>query len=136
MNMDIDLTKLSTPQLRAIRKVLTSGALAESSRSDKAEVKKLKLQIEQLRLLNSRWQQIENAGVADSFDYSSDADYILGFTDQHFEKLINDIADAKKATAEKIIGMRVPPIIGSSEDIDVVAALREELRKRRNGGGR
>ena len=130
----IDLTKLSTPQLWSIRKVLTSGAPAVSSKLDTAETKKLKAEIADLRKLNSRWQQIENAGVADSFDYEKDADYILSFNDEHFEKLINDLADAQKATAEKITFMKVPQMSSSDDGSDLIAALKEELRKRKNGG--
>ena len=130
----IDLTKLSTPQLYAIRKVLTSGAPAVSSKFKTAETKKLKAEIADLRKLNSRWQQIENANLADSFDYETDADYILSFSNEDFNRTIDNLVKAKKATAEKAPTMRIPQMSSSDDGIDLIAALKEELRKRKNGG--
>ena len=132
--MEMDITKLSTPQLYAIRKVLTTGVEAESSKPDKTEVKKLKLEIAQLRKLNARWAQIESLDLSSSFDYSADADYILSFNDADFTRTLDNLVKAKNATAEKITFMKVPQMSSSDDGSDLIAALKEELRKRKNGG--
>ncbi|MCP8323126.1 MAG: hypothetical protein L6N96_02975 [Candidatus Methylarchaceae archaeon HK02M2] len=146
--MMIDLTKLSTPTLKAIRRVLVDGATATASKHNKyanadGTVNRLKKEIAELKKLNSRWQMIQDADVDDVFDYNEDASYILSFSDNHFKMLIDKIVNQRAKTekelslAEQTKSIRVPNLIGMPE-LNAVDTVREhfiEMKDHRRNGG-
>ena len=144
--MIIDLAELSTPTLKAIRRVLVDGATATASRYADADgtkrLKALAAENEQLKRLNERRKMLEDAEVAEVFDFNNDANYILSFSDDNFKTLIGKLVDQKVETqrelslAERTKSIKVPNLIGSQlSAVDEVRAGFKALRNKRNGTG-
>jgi hypothetical protein len=135
--MEIDLTKLSTPQLLAIRKILVGGVPAEASKYADADgskkLKKLEAENKELKR-EKRWKEI-----VESYDLEfDDPAYWLDFaTEDHLRWVCNRISTAKAeaereaALAEATRSMKIPPIIGDQRSAFEI--LRDGFKERRNG---
>jgi len=135
----LDLSELSVTQLRGIKAVLTNGAIA--SADAKSTARKLKAENEELKqekaTLQSRWQKIADAGLTGVFSHTDEEDkYIIGFSDEHFETMLTNLARAIRETASAETNtLRIPPVFGGVEELSSFDYLRQSLRNRRNGEG-
>jgi hypothetical protein len=120
----IDLSQLSTPQLRAIKNVLEHGSLACGTFfPDKKTLKKL----------NERRDAVEAAGI----DW--DSDYWMSFkTEAEFSYFLNLFVQTREKAEKEAVAeskpLRVPQLFGQI-DLNPTEMVREGLRARRNGDG-
>jgi hypothetical protein len=140
--MNIDLTKIPTSQLKAIRQILVAGAEATAERKyadadGSKALKKLTAENEKLRKVNQRRNAIEQAGL------EWDEPYFMSFSDAHFIITLNKLSEAMReaekevAIASRTRSMKIPNLIGMPE-LDAVSTVREhfkEMRDRRRNGG-
>jgi hypothetical protein len=128
MTRYIDLSRIPTPQLKAIRSVLANGGLAVA---DSREVKKLRRENARLKLLNERSQILAGIDV----DINEDQDFWLGLTDYQFDGMIERMKriDKETALAEKTASIKVPRLIGVRE-LNALDTIREGFSERRNNG--
>ena len=139
--MMIDLSKLSTTTLKAIRRVLVDGATATASKYADADgdrtLKNLKQENAELRRLNARRSAVEAVGL----DW--DQDYWMSFSDDGaFQYFLNLFANHKAklekelALSERTRSIKVPNLVGSQLNaVDEVRAGFRALRNKRNGTG-
>jgi hypothetical protein len=130
----IDLSQLSTPQLRAIKNVLEHGSLACGTFfPDKKTLKKLQAENENLKKLNERRDAVEAAGI----DW--DSDYWMSFkTEAEFSYFLNLFVQTREKAEKEAVAeskpLRVPQLFGQI-DLNPTEMVREGLRARRNGDG-
>lgn len=133
----IDLSKIPTPQLRAIRGVLVDGGLATA---DSKEVGRLRTENAQFKKLEQRWKLIREREL-DAFFKAEDRGYILGFSDSNFEKTLDLLekhrfeAEKEIALSERTYSIKVPRVV-SQRDLNALDTLRAGLSERKNGDGR
>ena len=128
---NINLSLLNVPQLKAIRAILTDGAIASAETKKAKEFKKLQAENERLKKLNERREIVESAGL------EWDEDYYMYFNDKHFLIAVRNLSNAMKqvALAEKTNSIKIPPIISQRElsTIDTIRQGFNEIKDRRNG---
>ena len=137
MDRYINLKDISTPQLIEIRNILTHGARANAETKKAKEFKRLQAENERLKILQSRWQMIADAGLTDLFNHGDeDNKYILSFNDKHFDILLRNLSwatkQAKLAEATKTVPLRIPPI-RYEEQPSGIDFIRTALKDRKNG---
>lgn len=137
------IRELSTPQLLAIRQIIVSGTDATAqSNSYKVEAQQLRKELAEAKTFGKRWDMLEDAGVEHVFDKKEDRDFILRFSDAHFDILLRDLIRIKEhavdAALSEITGtMKVPPLSFSERESEFKSnyeIVAETLRARRNGG--
>ncbi|MFC1902657.1 hypothetical protein ACFLX4_01120 [Chloroflexota bacterium] len=129
----IDISKVPTPQLLEIRRILTGGVLAESETKKTKELKMLQAENTRLKRINDRRAVLDRLDV----DIDSDLEYWLNLDDKTFKFVVGKMKDIKVecAIAEKSCSMRIPPIISQRElsTIDTIRQTFNEIKDRRNG---
>ena len=127
--MEVNLSTLSTPQLLAIRQILTDGATAFASTSETAELKNLREYKTRNELLNQRREILADIGV----DINEDQDYWTGLDNQTFSFVVHKLIAVcqGKAQAEKV---RIPRLIAPQPESAYEIAL-AGLRERAKHGG-
>jgi hypothetical protein len=132
--MQIDLTKIPTPELIEIRNILMHGVRGYASKEN-AELKRLKYENAQLKKVDHRRSVLAEIGV----DIDEDSDYWLSLDDATFDFVVGKMVDIQKelALAEKTQSIRVPALI-SQHELNTLDTVREgltNLKNRRNGDG-
>lgn len=132
MNRVIDLKQLSVPQLKAIRAILTDGAIASAETKKAREFKRLQADNERLKKLDKRREAVQSAGM----DW--DSDYFMSLDDKTFNFVLEKMQQVKTevAIASTTHSIKIPPII-SQRELSLLDTVRQgfnEIRDRRNGG--
>ena len=131
--MQIDLTKIPTPELIEIRNILKYGVRAYASKRENAELKRLKYENAQLKKIDHRRSVL----AAIDIDIDEDKDYWLSLDDDTFNFVVGKIIDIRKevALAEKTQSIRIPALISERElnTLDVIREGLANLKNRRNG---
>ncbi len=128
----IDISKIPTPQLLAIRRILTGGVLAESETKKAKELKILRAENTRLKRLNDR------RAVLDRFDedIDSDLEYWLNLDDKTFQFVVEKMKDIEVecTIAEKTNSIKIPPMI-SQRELSLLDTVRQGFAERKNGNG-
>jgi|GEM_PF-6250744 len=82
--MELDLKQLTTPQLLAIRRVLTDGDVAFASKTETAELKELREYKTRNEILNERRAILTNLGI----NIDEDPEYWSGLSDSMFDFVV------------------------------------------------
>jgi hypothetical protein len=128
--MEVNLSTLSTPQLLAIRRILTDGATAFAS-TETAELKNLREYKARSELLNQRRELLADIGI----DINEDQDYWIGLDNQTFQFVVQKLITVAHSRAEaENKSIRIPRLITSKPESAyeiALAGLRE--RAKHNG---
>jgi hypothetical protein len=131
--MNIDLTKIPTPELIEIRNILKYGVRGYAS--ENPELKRLKYENAQLKKVDHRRSVLAEIGV----DIDEDSDYWLSLDDATFNFVVGKMVDIRKeaALAEKTQSIRIPALVSAQElnTLDIVREGLANLKNRRNGNG-
>ena len=131
--MKIDISKITTPMLLAIRRILAGGVEATAETAKAIRLKQLEAENARLKKVNERREIVESAGL------EWDEYYYMYFNDKHFMITVRNISNAMKQTAlaEKTNSIKIPPIISARElsTIDTIRQGFAETKNRRNGNG-
>ena len=132
--MQIDLTRIPTPELTEIRNILMYGVKGYATKEN-AELKRLKYENAQLKKVDHRRSVLSAIDI----DIDEDKDYWLSLDDDTFNFVVGKMIDIHKevALAEKTNSIRVPALISERElnTLDIVREGLANLRNRRNGDG-
>ena len=132
--MNIDLTKIPTPELKEIRNILMYVVKGYASR-DNSELKRLKYENAQLKKIDHRRSVLSEIDI----DIDEDRDYWLSLDDNTFNFVVGKMIDIRKevALAEKTQSIRVPALISEQQlnTLDIVREGLANLKNRRNGDG-
>jgi hypothetical protein len=131
MNRILDLGKLSTPQLLAIRSILAGGAEATAETAKVKRLKQLEAENAELKRKESRHVVLADIGI----DVDDDESYWLGLSDYLFNFVVKKCFGIKKETAiaSTTMTMKIPQV-GTEPVLNTYEAVREGLKARRNGG--
>lgn len=129
----IDLTKMPTLELIEIKNILMYGVKGYASKSENAELKRLKDENVQLKKTTQRRSVLAEIGI----DIEEDRAYWLSLDDATFSFVVGKMANIHKevALAEKTQSIKVPALI-SEQELNTLDTVREgfaDLRNRRNG---
>jgi len=131
--MEIDLTKIPTPELIEIKNILKYGVTAYASRREDAELKRLKYENSQLKKINDKRSILSTIGI----DIDEDRDYWLSLDDDTFNFVVGKMIDVRKelALAERTQSISVPAVVSAQQlsTLDIVREGLANLRNRRNG---
>ena len=134
----IDLKRLTTTQLRAIRQILVSGDIATSAMESKAgrAARKYKAEAEALK------KEKKYREIVESFDLEwDDPAYYLSFSEAGLVTTCSKLADARKQAAiaeiTKSVPFKIPALrVERENESDTPYSIaRDFLRSKRNGGG-
>ena len=133
MNRMLDLSKVTTPQLLEIRRILASGVEATAETAKAKRLKQLEAENAELKRKESRRAVLADIGI----DINDDLNYWLGLSDSLFEFVVGKCSSIKTevAIAERTMSLKIPPII-SERELSMIDTIREgfsEIRNRRNG---
>ena len=127
----IDLSKVPTPQLLEIRRILQGGVLAESETKKAKEFKRLQAENAELKRKESRRVVLADIGI----DIDDDESYWLSLSDSLFEFVVKKCSGIKKETAIATTTMTMKiPQLGTDPVLNNYEVVREGLKARRNGG--
>ena len=132
----LDLSLLSVPQLKAIRAILTDGAIASAETKSAKRLREAEAELTKLKTLQSRWQMIADAGLTDLFNHGDeDNKYILSHSDKHFNTLLRNLLWAKEQAklAEATKGILKVPQIPRAEELSSIEIVRKYFTERKNG---
>jgi hypothetical protein len=128
--MEVNLSTLSTPQLLAIRRILTEGDIAFASTSETAELKSLREYKTRNELLNQRREILADIGV----DINDDQDYWLGLDNQTFQFVVQKLITVAHGEAQAE-NMRIPRLIAPQPEKSAFEIALAGLRERAKHGG-
>lgn len=128
MNSVIDLKQLSIPQLRAIKAILTDGAIAMSETAKAKRLKQLEAENTQLKVMQERREIVQSAGL------EWDEDYFMSFNDEHFQITVRNFVNMTKqvSLAERTCTMRIPQL-PRAEELSAPKLIQQGLKNRKNG---
>lgn len=131
MSRYIDLSKLTTPQLLALKSALV-GQIATSDVKETA--RRLKAENAELK----RREKYREICASYELDFDDDPDFYLYFSEAHLHTTCKLLSNAKKQTAlAERFGNRIaiPPMFGA-EELSSIDLVREGFKNRKNGNGR
>ena len=126
--MELNLQQLTTPQLLALRRILTDGDVAFASKSETAELKELREYKQRVETLNERRVVLAEMGI----NIDEDTDYWGGLSDTIFHFVVRTFATAcqghgsAKAERLKVPNITAPPQKSAYEI--ALAGLRERAK--------
>lgn len=130
----IDLSKLTTPQLLEIRRILAVGVESVASKAGD-EVRAARKELAELK----REREIREIVISYDLDFDDDPEYWKKLDSENvLDFVCKKLAHAMKAaSAENKPTMRIPQVIGM-EELSTLNTVRQgfkELKNRRNGDG-
>ena len=127
----LDLSKVSTPQLLEIRRILTGGVLAESETKKAKRLKQLEAENAELKRKDSRRAVLADIGI----DIDDDESYWLSLSDSLFNFVVKKCSEVRTevAIASTTMTMKIPQV-GTEPVLNTYETVREGLKARRNGG--
>ena len=132
MNRYLDISKIPTPQLKAIRTILVSGATSVASKAGDA-ARKLRVENAALKKAAERKGVCESAGL----DWEDGDDLYYGnMSDENFFKTIQMFVLTKReATASVRLNtfFSIPNLRGRDEELEGSKYIAEQLKLRKNG---
>jgi hypothetical protein len=128
--MELDLRTLSTPQLLAIRRILTDGDTSFAS-TETAELKNLREYKTRNEILNQRREILADIGI----DINEDQDYWANLDSQTFQFVVQKLITVAHSRAEaENKHMKIPRLIAPQPESAFDTAL-AGLRERAKYGG-
>jgi len=132
-NKYLDISKIKTPQLLEIRRILTGGVEATAETAKAKRLKDVEAQVASLQ----KKEQYREFVTSYGFDFDADPSYWLSFATEDrlkwiCEKLTNAMELGESAFATKKT-MRVPQIFNSTVELEGAELVRDVLKNRKNG---